>query len=114
MPDRRSRSNALGLCTLYQTYSTWTGKPGLWLEDLYVLPAARGQGFGKALLAQLAALTCSRGYARLEWSVVAHNHKAFAFYKNLGAQALPDWTIHRVTGHGLQTLAAQAPETAVR
>lgn len=80
----------------YPTFSTFTGKPGLWLEDVYVRPAFRGQGIGRAILDHLLALARSRGCARAEWSVLDWNENAIRFYQGLGATVMPDWRIARV------------------
>lgn len=99
---------AVGFALFFRNFSTWTGKPGLYLEDLYVTPAARGTGAGKALLAHLAALTIARGWARFEWSVLDWNTPAIGFYKSLGATQQDEWTVHRLSGEALATLARQA------
>ena len=90
----------------FHNFSTFLGKPGLYLEDLYVRPAYRGQGIGRSLLVHLAGLARDRGCGRFEWSVLDWNANAIAFYEKLGATVMPDWRICRVTGPGLQTLAA--------
>ncbi len=90
----------------FHNFSTFLGQPGLYLEDLYVRPAYRGQGIGRSLLVHLAGLARDRGCGRFEWSVLDWNANAIAFYEKLGATVMPDWRICRVTGPGLQTLAA--------
>lgn len=90
----------------FTNYSTFLGQPGLWLEDLYVRPAHRGSGLGKALITHLAALAVQRGCGRFEWSVLDWNRNAIDFYEGLGASVLPDWRICRVTGPALETLGA--------
>lgn len=95
----------LGFAIFFHNFSTWEGKPGLYLEDLYVTPEARGRGVGKALLARLAALAIERDCARLEWSVLDWNAPAIAFYRALGAVAMDEWTVNRVTGDALKALA---------
>lgn len=95
-----------GFALFFHNYSTFLAKPGLYLEDLYVQPAARGHGIGKALLQRLAALALARGCGRFEWSVLDWNAPAIAFYESLGAKAQGEWTIYRVTGDALATLAA--------
>jgi GNAT superfamily N-acetyltransferase len=95
----------VGFALYYRTYSTFLGKPGLYLEDLFVVPEARGQGAGKALLARLAAITIERGYARLEWAVLDWNEPAIGFYKSLGAGPMDEWTVYRLTGAALSSLA---------
>jgi GNAT superfamily N-acetyltransferase len=89
----------------FHNFSTFEGKPGIYLEDLFVEPEARGAGLGKALLARLAQLAMERGCARLEWSVLDWNEPAIAFYKSLGAQAMDEWTVNRVDGEALVALA---------
>jgi len=89
----------------FHNFSTFLGQPGLYLEDLYVRPAYRGQGIGRSLLVHLAGLARDRGCGRFEWSVLDWNANAIAFYEKLGATVMPDWRICRVTGPGLQTLA---------
>ncbi len=95
----------VGLALYFTNYSTWSGKTGLYLEDLYVTPAARGGGLGKALLARLAGLAVERGCARVEWSVLDWNAPAQAFYRALGARAMDEWTVHRLDGDALAALA---------
>lgn len=96
---------AAGFALFFHNYSTFLGKPGLYLEDLYVRPAARGAGLGKALLTTLAGLALERGCGRLEWSVLDWNAPALGFYQRLGARPLDDWTQYRLTGPALQALA---------
>ena len=96
----------IGMALFFTNFSTWSGKPGLYLEDLYVTPAARGSGTGKALLAHLAALAVARGYARVEWSVLDWNAPAIGFYQSLGAERMDSWTVHRLHGDALAKLAA--------
>jgi len=97
---------AVGFALFFTTFSTFLGRPGIWLEDLYVRPAARGRGVGRALLAHLARLTVDRGYGRLEWAVLDWNEPAIGFYRRLGAVAMSDWTTWRLTGASLATLAS--------
>jgi GNAT superfamily N-acetyltransferase len=94
-----------GFALFFHNFSTFEGKPGIYLEDLFVDPAARGAGLGKALLARLAQLALTRGCARLEWSVLDWNAPSIAFYKSLGARSMDDWTINRVDGAALVGLA---------
>ena len=96
----------VGLALFFTNFSTWSGKPGLYLEDLYVSPSARGTGLGQALLQHLAALAVERGYARLEWSVLDWTDAAFGFYKTLGAKPMDQWTVFRLDGDALAQLAA--------
>jgi GNAT superfamily N-acetyltransferase len=87
-------------------FSTFEGAPGIYLEDLYVRPEARGSGLGKALLAHLAATALQRGCKRLEWSVLDWNEPSIGFYKNLGARMMDEWTVMRVDGTALARLGA--------
>ncbi len=96
---------ARGFALFFHNFSTFEGRPGIYLEDLFVEPAARGSGLGKALLARLAQLAMERGCARLEWSVLDWNAPSIAFYKSLGARSMDDWTINRVDGDALAALA---------
>jgi GNAT superfamily N-acetyltransferase len=89
----------------FTNFSTFLGRPGLYLEDLYVQPAHRGTGLGKALLEHLGALAVARGCGRFEWSVLDWNENAIRFYESMGATVLPDWRICRVTGEALQAYA---------
>lgn len=102
------QGEAVGFALFFHNYSTFLARPGLYLEDLFVRPAARGQGIGKALLAHLAGLAVQRGCGRFEWSVLDWNAPAIAFYESLGARAQNEWTIYRVTGAALAQLAAGA------
>ncbi len=99
---------AVGLALFFTNFSTWTGKPGLYLEDLFVMPSARGQGLGKALLVHLAGIAVARGHGRFEWSVLDWNTPAIGFYKALGAKPMDEWTVMRVDGAALTALAAEA------
>jgi GNAT superfamily N-acetyltransferase len=94
-----------GFALFFHNYSTFLGKPGLYLEDLFVVPTFRGRGYGKALLAHLAKLAVERDCGRFEWSVLDWNEPAIGFYKKLGARPMDGWTIFRVTGDALHTLA---------
>jgi GNAT superfamily N-acetyltransferase len=96
---------AVGFALFFHNFSTFRGKPGIYLEDLYVRPAARGHGVGKHLLTWLARTAVERGCARLEWAVLDWNAPAIAFYHSLGAVALDEWTVMRVTGAALERLA---------
>jgi GNAT superfamily N-acetyltransferase len=97
---------AQGFALFFHNFSTFEGRPGIYLEDLFVRPDARGSGLGKALLKRLAALAVERDCARLEWSVLDWNEPAITFYKSLGAKSMDGWTINRVDGDALQRLAA--------
>jgi GNAT superfamily N-acetyltransferase len=98
-----------GFALWFLNYSTWTGRHGIYLEDLYVTPALRRHGYGRALLAELARTCVDRGYARLEWSVLDWNEPALGFYASLGAVAMDEWTVHRLAGPALAELASGAP-----
>lgn len=97
-----------GFALFFHNYSTFLARPGLYLEDLYVRPEMRGRGVGRALLAHLARLAVERGCGRLEWWVLDWNESAIRFYRSLGAQAMDDWTIFRVTGDALHRLAGES------
>ena len=97
----------VGMALWFVTFSTWLGRHGLWLEDLFVLPGHRGAGHGKALVEALAAVCVKRGYGRLEWWVLDWNESAQGFYAALGASPQQDWTVWRVEGEGLQGLAGR-------
>lgn len=96
----------VGTAIWFVSFSTWRGRHGIWLEDLFVLPEHRGRGLGGALLAALAAECVRRGYARLEWNVLDWNEPALAVYRSVGALPLSDWTVHRLDGPALEALAA--------
>jgi len=95
----------VGFALFFTSYSTFLAKPGLYLEDLFVRPAARGKGTGKALMIELAKICIARDYGRFEWSVLDWNEPALAFYRSLGALPQSEWTVQRVTGAALATLA---------
>jgi GNAT superfamily N-acetyltransferase len=95
----------VGFALWFHNYSTFEGRPGLYLEDLFVRPAFRGRGYGEALLRHLARLAVERGCARFEWSVLDWNEPALAFYRKLGAVPLDDWTVQRISGDALRALA---------
>ncbi|HXZ63715.1 MAG TPA: GNAT family N-acetyltransferase [Streptosporangiaceae bacterium] len=95
-----------GFALWYLSFSTWQGRHGIYLEDLYVEPALRGRGYGRRLVAELAALCLERGYGRLEWSVLDWNSPALGFYATLGATPMAEWTVHRLTGPALGAVAA--------
>lgn len=97
----------VGFALFFHNFSTFEGRPGIYLEDLFVTPEARGFGAGKALLARLAQLALERGCARLEWAVLDWNRPAIDFYRSLGARAMDDWTVNRVDGAALERLAGQ-------
>jgi GNAT superfamily N-acetyltransferase len=99
----------VGFALFFHNYSTFLTQPGIYLEDLFVLPEYRRQGIGKALLTHLAKLAVSRDCGRLEWSVLDWNESAIAFYQNMGASILDEWRICRVHGESLTIMANQAP-----
>ncbi len=96
---------AHGFALFFHNFSTFEGRPGIYLEDLFVRPEARGAGLGRALLGHLAQLATERGCARLEWSVLDWNSSAIGFYRKLGAAAMDEWTLMRVDGAALKALA---------
>lgn len=99
---------ALGFALFFTSYSTFLAKPGLYLEDLFVRPAARGGGVGGALMAACARICVERDYGRFEWSVLDWNEPALKFYRSLGAAPMSEWTVQRLTGAPLAALAARA------
>jgi GNAT superfamily N-acetyltransferase len=99
------RGEPLGFALFFHNFSTFVGRPGIYLEDLYVRPAARGSGIGKALLVLLARIAVERGCGRLEWAVLDWNEPAIGFYRRLGATAMDEWTVFRLTGAALEDLA---------
>ncbi|MFE6172980.1 GNAT family N-acetyltransferase [Streptomyces sp. NPDC056464] len=103
----------VGCAIWFLNFSTWRGVHGIYLEDLYVRPTARGAGHGKALLAELARLCVERGYQRLEWSVLNWNTPSIAFYESLGARPQDEWTVYRLTDEALAKLGADSRPPAV-
>ena len=97
-----------GFALWFLNYSTWLGRHGIYLEDLYVRPERRGQGHGRALLAELARICVDRGYGRLDWSVLDWNSPTRRFYESLGAVTVDEWVIYRLTGPALHAVAAGA------
>lgn len=95
----------VGFALFFPNFSTFLGRAGLYLEDLFVLPEKRGRGYGKALLKKLAAIAAERGYGRFEWSCLDWNSPSIGFYKSLGALPLDGWTVWRVSGETLRKLA---------
>ncbi|MDX2132526.1 MAG: GNAT family N-acetyltransferase [Planctomycetota bacterium] len=96
---------AQGIAVIFHNFSTWTGRRGVYLEDLFVRPAARGHGLGRALLREVARVALARGCPRVDWLVIDWNEPAIGFYKALGATPLSDWTIFRLQGEALANLA---------
>jgi GNAT superfamily N-acetyltransferase len=99
----------VGIAIWFLNYSTWTGRNGIWLEDLYVHEGERKHGYGKALLSELAALCVERGYTRLEWCVLDWNEPSIGFYRSLGATAQDEWTTFRLSGEALAAFGRPAP-----
>jgi GNAT superfamily N-acetyltransferase len=97
----------VGFALFFHNFSTFLGRPGIYLEDLFVVPEERGSGVGRAMLEHLARLAVDRGCGRLEWAVLDWNRDAIAFYERLGARPNSDWTVYRLTGEALTTLAGQ-------
>ena len=97
----------VGFALFFQNFSTWTGRPGIYLEDLYVTPAARGSGTGTALLRHLAGIALDRGCGRFEWAVLDWNEPAINFYRAMGAVGMDEWRVQRVAGDALMKLAGR-------
>ena len=98
----------IGFALFFHNFSTFLGRSGLYLEDLYVRPPFRGRGFGRRLLAHLARLAVERGCGRFEWSVLDWNEPAIAAYRKAGAEPMDEWTVYRLTGAALRRLASEA------
>ena len=96
-----------GFAIWFLNFSTWLGRNGIYLEDLYVRPGVRGLGYGRRLLSALARECVDQGYGRLEWWVLDWNEPALGFYRSIGAVPMDEWTVHRVTGEDLLTLAGE-------
>jgi GNAT superfamily N-acetyltransferase len=105
--DGHGHARVVGMAVWYVTFSTWTGRHGIWLEDLFVRPEHRGGGLGAALMARLAGIAVERGYRRLEWWVLRWNAPSIAFYDALGATPMDEWVHYRVDGEPLHELAAR-------
>ena len=103
-----SGGQVVAFALFFTNFSTFLAQPGLYLEDLYVQPACRGAGIGKALLSHLGALAATRGYGRFEWSVLDWNENAIRFYEKMGATVMPEWRICRIDGKRLQAFAEPA------
>jgi len=97
--------SAVGFAVFFHNFSTWLGRPGLYLEDLFVKPKKRGKGYGRALLVDLAKIALERGCGRMEWAVLNWNEPAIKFYRALGAKPLDEWTVFRLTRDGIARLA---------
>ncbi len=98
----------VGFAVYFYSFSTWLGRPGLYLEDLFVRPTARGKGYGRALLERLAQIAQERGCGRMEWAVLDWNDPAIQFYKKLGAEPMTEWTVFRLTQEGIARLASRS------
>lgn len=98
----------VGFALFFHNYSTFLGRPGIYLEDLFVLPEYRGHGYGRALLSHLARIAVERQCGRMEWSVLKWNTPAIGFYESLGARPMDEWTVYRLTGEALARTASQA------
>lgn len=98
-------SGPVGFAVYFHNFSTWLGRPGLYLEDLFVKPEKRGKGYGRALLERLAQIAKKRGCGRMEWAVLDWNEPAIQFYRKLGAQPMDEWTVFRLTEEGIAKLA---------
>jgi len=101
--------SAAGFAVFFHNFSTWLGRPGLYLEDLFVKPEKRGKGYGRALLVELAKIARNRGCGRMEWAVLNWNEPAIKFYRALGAKPLDEWTVFRLTREGIERLATAQP-----
>jgi GNAT superfamily N-acetyltransferase len=101
------QNQPVGFALFFHNFSTFLGRPGLYLEDLYIVPEARGKGFGKAMMIYLAKLAKERNCGRFEWWVLDWNEPALEFYRSLGAIPMSEWTVQRVTGEALDRLAAE-------
>ena len=103
--DEGDNDKIIGLAVWHLNFSTWLGKHGMFLEDLYIIPEERGQGLGLALLKELAKICIERGYERLQWWVLDWNEPSIEFYKSIGAVSMDEWTVFRVSGEPLSSLA---------
>src|SRR5438132_3177058 len=99
------KETPVGFALFFYNFSTWLGRPGLYLEDLFVNPEKRGKGYGRALLVDLAKIAYDRACGRMEWAVLDWNEPAIKFYRSLGAKRLEEWTVFRVTRDGIAELA---------
>jgi GNAT superfamily N-acetyltransferase len=102
----------VGFAVYFYNFSTWLGRPGLYLEDLFVKPEKRGKGYGRALLVELAKVARDRGCGRMEWAVLDWNEPAIKFYRALGAKPMDEWTVFRLTHDGIERLANAADTAA--
>ena len=106
-------TSPVGFAVFFYNFSTWLGRPGLYLEDLFVKPEKRGKGYGRALLVDLAKIARDRGCGRMEWAVLNWNDPAIQFYRKLGAKPMDEWTVFRLTRDGIARLA-QSESTSTR
>src|SRR5437588_4044778 len=102
----------VGFAIFFHNFSTWLGRPGLYLEDLFVKPEKRGKGYGRALLVELAKIARDRGSGRMEWAVLDWNEPAIKFYRTLGAKPMDEWTVFRLKRDGIERLANDADTAA--
>ena len=102
----------VGFAVYFYNFSTWLGRPGLYLEDLFIKPEKRGKGYGRALLVELAKIALDRGCGRMEWAVLDWNEPAINFYRTLGAKPMDEWTVFRLTRDGIAKLAKAADTAA--
>jgi GNAT superfamily N-acetyltransferase len=107
----REGPEPVGFAVYFFNFSTWLGRPGLYLEDLFVKPEQRGKGYGRALLVRLAEIARERGCGRMEWAVLDWNEPAIEFYKKLGAKPMEEWTVFRLTNDAIATLAETRQDT---
>ncbi len=107
----RVGAEPVGFAVFFHSFSTFLARRGMYLEDIFVLPAWRRRGFGRQILAHVARLAVERGCGRLEWSVLDWNEPAIEFYRSLSARAMDEWTVFRLTGPALQALAEATPAT---
>ena len=103
------KGEPVGFAVYFHNFSTWLGRAGLYLEDLFVRPEKRGKGYGRALLERLAQIAQQRGCGRMEWAVLDWNDPAIQFYRKLGAQPMDEWTVFRLTSDGIAKLARNSP-----
>jgi GNAT superfamily N-acetyltransferase len=106
------RESPVGFALFFHNFSTWLGRPGLYLEDLFVKPERRGKGYGRALLVELAKIAMERGCGRMEWAVLDWNEPAIEFYRAIGAKPMDEWTVFRLTRDGIEKLARAADMAA--
>jgi GNAT superfamily N-acetyltransferase len=102
------QTTPVGFAVFFHNFSTWLGRPGLYLEDLFIKPEKRGKGYGRALLERLAQIAKERGCGRMEWAVLDWNEPAIQFYRKLGAKPMDEWTVFRLTEEGIAKLAGSS------